>query len=154
MTIGNNNTKFNNYTYSNYNEHKVQNIQRSFKKMSKKILIDASNADQTRVAVTENDNLDEFGLLLNEHWELKKNTSNKISNSLIDKYYNLAINNGASGGKLIGAGGGGFLMFYSKNSNNKKKLRKAFSNSGLQEIHMPFELSGSKIALNISGGYK
>jgi D-glycero-alpha-D-manno-heptose-7-phosphate kinase len=102
----------------------------------------------------ENDNLDEFGLLLNEHWELKKNTSNKISNSLIDKYYNLAINNGASGGKLIGAGGGGFLMFYSKNSNNKKKLRKAFSNSGLQEIHMPFELSGSKIALNISGGYK
>ena len=28
--------------------------------MSKKILIDASNSDQTRIAVTENDKLDDF----------------------------------------------------------------------------------------------
>ena len=41
-----------------------QNIQWSFTKMSKKILIDASNSDQTRIAVTENDKLDDFEIEL------------------------------------------------------------------------------------------
>ena len=45
-----------------------------------------------------------------------------MSNPDIDKWYNLAMENGALGGKLIGAGGGGFLMFY---AGDKKKLRHA-----------------------------
>ena len=34
-----------------------------------------------------------------------------MSNDRIDHWYDLAMQNGALGGKLIGAGGGGFLMF-------------------------------------------
>ena len=30
----------------------------------------------------------------------------------MDKIYNTAIENGALGGKLLGAGGGGFFIFY------------------------------------------
>ena len=35
-----------------------------------------------------------------------------ISNEYIDSIYNEALNNGATGGKLLGAGGGGFFIFY------------------------------------------
>ena len=34
--------------------------------MSKKILIDTSNSDQTRIAVTDNDKLDEFEIESNK----------------------------------------------------------------------------------------
>jgi galactokinase/mevalonate kinase-like predicted kinase len=42
----------------------------------------------------------------------KRNPLNSISNSEIDSYYNLALEAGASGGKLLGAGGGGFILLY------------------------------------------
>ena len=43
-----------------------------------------------------------------------------MTNPDIDRWYDLAMDNGALGGKLIGAGGGGFLMFYAE---DKTKLR-------------------------------
>lgn len=54
----------------------------------------------------------QFGQLLNDAWKLKRQFSNKISNSLIDQIYDGALCNGAVGGKLLGAGGGGFFLFY------------------------------------------
>ena len=54
------------------------------------------------------------------HWEHKKKRSAGMSNPAIDEYYDLALHNGALGGKLIGAGGGGFLMFYTE---DKTRLR-------------------------------
>src|ERR687890_826412 len=56
--------------------------------------------------------LHKFGDLMNVHWEHKKKRSGGMSNPDIDRWYNLAMENGALGGKVIGAGGGGFLMFY------------------------------------------
>ena len=53
-----------------------------------------------------------FGECLNEAWKLKRNFSKKISNDHLDSIYNGAIENGAIGGKLLGAGGGGFFIFY------------------------------------------
>jgi D-glycero-alpha-D-manno-heptose-7-phosphate kinase len=57
-------------------------------------------------------NLQTFGKNLHKAWELKRQTSSKISNSHLDDIYNGAISNGAVGGKLLGAGGGGFFIFY------------------------------------------
>jgi D-glycero-alpha-D-manno-heptose-7-phosphate kinase len=54
----------------------------------------------------------EFGKSLNDAWQLKRQFSNKISNSFIDSIYDGALQNGAVGGKLLGAGGGGFFLFY------------------------------------------
>jgi len=99
----------------------------------------------------EKDNLDEFGRLLDDHWLEKKKTSKKISNYIIDKYYEIAKMNGALGGKIIGAGGGGFLMFYCNNKENKNKIRKEFSLKGLNEVRCPFESEGTKIILNLKG---
>jgi D-glycero-alpha-D-manno-heptose-7-phosphate kinase len=90
----------------------------------------------------ENGNLNKFGELLHEHWENKKKRSFKMSNVEIDNWYNFARDNGAIGGKLIGAGSGGFLLFYTE---DKIKLKKAFKAIGLKEVPIKFDYEGSKI---------
>lgn len=54
----------------------------------------------------------EFGHSLHEAWQSKRQFSTKISNSRLDQIYDGARQNGAIGGKLLGAGGGGFFLFY------------------------------------------
>lgn len=87
----------------------------------------------------------EFGELLHEHWEHKKRRSGGMSNPKIDDWYALAMNNGAVGGKLVGAGGGGFLMFYASDRNN---LRHAMTNAGLEEVRFRFDFEGTKVILS------
>jgi D-glycero-alpha-D-manno-heptose-7-phosphate kinase len=55
--------------------------------------------------------LNEFGSLLHQAWCCKKRLSSKITDPRIDELYDLARQNGAIGGKLLGAGGGGYLLF-------------------------------------------
>jgi D-glycero-alpha-D-manno-heptose-7-phosphate kinase len=55
--------------------------------------------------------LNEFGSLLHQAWRCKKRLSSKITDPQIDELYELARQNGAIGGKLLGAGGGGYLLF-------------------------------------------
>ena len=90
----------------------------------------------------ENGDLIKFGELMNVHWEHKKKRSGQMSNPKIDKWYNLAIKNGAVGGKLVGAGGGGFLMFYAK---DKVRLRHAMLQAGLEEVRFRFDFEGTKV---------
>jgi D-glycero-alpha-D-manno-heptose-7-phosphate kinase len=90
----------------------------------------------------ENGDTNLFGELMHEHWENKKSRSDGMSNSDIDRWYNLAIKNGAIGGKLVGAGGGGFLMFMAK---NKARLRKVMRESGLEEVRFKFDFEGTKV---------
>jgi len=90
----------------------------------------------------EKGNLVEFAELMNEHWEFKKVRSGYITNLKIDQWYDIAMENGAIGGKLIGAGGGGFLMFY---TNDNQKLRHAMAHEGLKEVRFKFDFEGTKI---------
>ncbi len=86
-----------------------------------------------------------FGELMHEHWEHKKNRSHGMSNPQIDDWYELAMNNGAIGGKLVGAGGGGFLMFMAKDRN---QLRKAMTGAGLEEVRFKFDFEGAKVMMS------
>jgi D-glycero-alpha-D-manno-heptose-7-phosphate kinase len=90
----------------------------------------------------EKGNLDEFADLMNVHWEHKKKRSGNMSNNKIDEWYDLAIKNGARGGKMIGAGGGGFLMFYAE---DKVKLRHTMREAGLPEVRFRFDFSGTQV---------
>ena len=54
----------------------------------------------------------DFGELLGAAWEYKKKMSPKIATSFIDEAYDVAIRNGALGGKVTGAGGGGYMLFF------------------------------------------
>ena len=87
----------------------------------------------------------EFAEIMQEHWEHKKRRSGGMSNHQIDEWYEIARENGAIGGKLVGAGGGGFLMFYTE---NRSKLRKAMSHAGLEEVRFRFDFEGTKILMS------
>ena len=89
-----------------------------------------------------NNNLEDFGLLLDQGWKIKKNLSDNISNSFIDEIYEKAIKAGAQGGKLLGAGASGFLLFYCE-EDRQDNVRKALSN--LKEFQFKFESEGSRI---------
>jgi len=95
----------------------------------------------------EQGNVGRFGMLLNEHWEQKKRRSGKISDSRIDRWYDIAKANGALGGKIMGAGGGGFFMFYCPNS-HKANLRQALAAEGLREMPYDFDFEGAKVLVN------
>ena len=83
----------------------------------------------------------EFGQLMNENWKLKQSLGAKISNPMVEGYYEGAMSAGALGGKLTGAGGGFLLLFVPPSCRTKvrEKLDKL--------IHVPFqfEFSGSQI---------
>jgi D-glycero-alpha-D-manno-heptose-7-phosphate kinase len=62
-------------------------------------------------ALIEGD-LKAIGQILNTSWHHKKMMADGISNQVIDKIYDTAMEAGAVGGKISGAGGGGFMIFY------------------------------------------
>jgi D-glycero-alpha-D-manno-heptose-7-phosphate kinase len=96
-------------------------------------------------AALVNGKVNDFGELMHEHWEHKKRRSGGMSNPKIDDWYELGIQNGAVGGKLVGAGGGGFLMFYAEDRN---RLRHAMARAGLEEVRFRFDFEGTKILLS------
>jgi D-glycero-alpha-D-manno-heptose-7-phosphate kinase len=102
---------------------------------------------QTRKAL-ENGDVDMFGKLLHVHWLTKKKRSQRMTDPFIDECYEVALKNGALGGKLIGAGGGGFLMFYCRGE-NKPKLSQAMKKTGLKPLRFRFDFEGAKTLINI-----
>jgi D-glycero-alpha-D-manno-heptose-7-phosphate kinase len=92
----------------------------------------------------EDGNLPRFAELMRVHWERKKQRSGSMSNDNINRWYDLAMESGALGGKLIGAGGGGFLLFYAE---EKTRLRLAMAQAGLQEVRFRFDFEGTKVVI-------
>ena len=92
----------------------------------------------------EGGDLGEFARLMDVHWQRKKERSGGMSNPQINEWYDLAMANGALGGKLIGAGGGGFLMFYAP---DKARLRHAMRTTGMKEVRFRFDFEGTKIVI-------
>jgi D-glycero-alpha-D-manno-heptose-7-phosphate kinase len=93
-------------------------------------------------AALEAGDLPGWAEIMDAHWEHKKKRSPGMTNECIDAYYRLARENGALGGKLIGAGGGGFLMFYSE---GKTRLRRAMCNAGLREVRHQLDFEGTRV---------
>lgn len=84
----------------------------------------------------------DFGRILHENWMLKQKLASGISNGDIDEIYQTGMQNGATGGKLLGAGGGGFMLFYCE---KEKQPRLIQSLHKLRPIEFRFEYEGSKL---------
>ena len=65
-----------------------------------------------------------------------------MSNGRINYWYELAMNAGANGGKLIGAGGGGYLMFLCE---ERARVRQVLAEEGLEEVRFRFDFEGTKV---------
>ncbi len=90
----------------------------------------------------ESGDLAGFAEVMNVHWQSKRQRSANMTNDKIDQWYQLGLDNGALGGKLIGAGGGGFLMFYAE---DHARLRKAMQKAGLTEVRFRFDFEGTEV---------
>ena len=86
-----------------------------------------------------------LGHLLNQNWLLKKALSQKVSNNLIDTYYQGAMQNGALGGKILGAGGGGFLFMIAPKKDHGKIIQAL---NGLEVVNFNFEPIGTRTLVN------
>lgn len=89
----------------------------------------------------EQNRLDDFGSILNEGWQKKRELASGVSNLTIDALYDTAMQNGATGGKLLGAGGGGFLLFYCEKE-RQDDLERAL---GLRRFPFSFESDGTSV---------
>lgn len=98
--------------------------------------------DAEKILVQEDKQLDEFGKLLDYTWKLKRRVGRKVTTHYIDELYQIALNAGAYGGKLLGAGGGGFLLFYVP-VDAQESVRKALNH--LMYVPFEFENEGSRI---------
>ena len=99
----------------------------------------ASKAEKILCSGTD---LKEFGELLHQSWLIKRSLSDLVSNPKLDEIYNLGMQAGAYGGKLLGAGAGGFMLFFARPDKHPAILQ------ALQEyLHVPFDFDceGSKI---------
>jgi len=95
----------------------------------------------------EGEDLRGFGLALDEVWQSKKLVSTKISNPRIDFLYNLALRNGALGGKITGAGGGGFLLVFC-DPTHQPNVRTAMGAEGVREMTFSFDFQGAQLLVN------
>ena len=92
----------------------------------------------------ENGKIDDYGYLLDEHWNLKKKIGTFMSNPNVNILYENLKKNGVTGGKIIGAGGGGFLMTFVPKK-NRSKFNKYIKKKNLDILDWNFHPKGSEI---------
>ena len=88
--------------------------------------------------------LNQFGQLLDRHYNLKRKISSNMSSKKLNQIYDYAISNGSIGGKNIGAGGGGLFMFYVA-KNKQTEFREAMMSKKLIELRWSYESKGVRL---------
>jgi D-glycero-alpha-D-manno-heptose-7-phosphate kinase len=101
----------------------------------------------TTIELLRAGDLDRYGALLHESWEMKKRLARGISNPQIDRWYDVARAHGALGGKLTGAGGGGFLMLYCAEQ-AQEGVTAALEASGLVRMDFRFDEGGAVVLID------
>ncbi|HYG78503.1 MAG TPA: galactokinase [Planctomycetota bacterium] len=92
--------------------------------------------------------LDDFGRMLDEHWQYKKRMSDKISLPHIDKLYDHVRKEfGVLGGKIIGAGGGGCLMLYCPREH--QRLARFMQDNHMPRLDYSIAFEGAKVVTDL-----
>ena len=105
------------------------------------------HAQEARQIIKDGFNVEKFGQLLNNTWQQKRKLATNISTSIIDGWYDKALNNGAIGGKICGAGGGGFLLLVI-NPDLRTETRNSLKD--LADLEIKYEPTGSEILISTS----
>ena len=122
----------------------VDNIKEG--KIDNLLLEMANSTNEAIIMLAKEKEMSIIGELLDTAWSIKRNLADGVTQKWIDNIYFSAIENGAYGGKLMGAGGGGFFMFLVPPS-----LQEHFKKT-MEEIKVwvPFQFdnNGSQVILN------
>jgi D-glycero-alpha-D-manno-heptose-7-phosphate kinase len=111
-------------------------------KAKQKVLRSMVDLARQLKAELQRNNLDAFGEIIHENWELKRSLTSAVSSRAIDGWYAAGRKAGAIGGKLLGAGSGGFIMFYAPRERHEAIARALKT---LRRMDFRFEPQGSKI---------
>lgn len=103
------------YTGASRSSAKIIDEQRKNTRENKTAAIEAmhkikQSAIDMKTAILRGD-LQSFATILGQAWEDKKKMATSITNPMIQKAFDTALEAGAIAGKVSGAGGGGFIMF-------------------------------------------
>ena len=97
----------------------------------------------------ERGDLDTFAHLLDYSWQEKRRLAPGLSTSFIDECYALALEHGASAGKITGAGGGGFLLLYC-HEQAQNGVTHVLEDRGLKRMNFRFDQQGATVILNVA----
>jgi D-glycero-alpha-D-manno-heptose-7-phosphate kinase len=92
----------------------------------------------------ETGNLKAFADLLHRSWLEKRQLTSGISNPNLDRYYQVARECGALGGRITGAGGGGLLMLYCP-SERQQAVTEALAALGVERWPVLLEDEGVQL---------
>ncbi len=87
--------------------------------------------------------LHDFGALLHAEWETKQRLSPKIGTGHLREIYEAARENGALGGKAVGAGGGGFMLLYCP-FDRKHRIAEQLRSKGCTVSDLAFSTGGAQ----------
>ena len=125
----------------------VENIKQG--KTNEELLSMTALANEGIQAMLRQDGFDAIGRLLDQNWKLKRRLADSVSAKWMDDLYQVAIQKGAFGGKLMGAGAGGFFFFLAPPSKHQQ-IREALSQIKLW-VPCKIDHSGSKVIFYNSG---
>jgi len=122
----------------------VDNIKEG--KIDNLLLEMANSTNEAIIMLAKEKEMSIIGELLDTAWSIKRNLADGVTQKWIDNIYFSAIENGAYGGKLMGAGGGGFFMFLVP-PNSQEHFKKTMKEI---KVWVPFQFdnNGSQVILN------
>ncbi len=85
--------------------------------------------------------MNRFGYILEETWELKKKAFPRSTNRYINSLHLAAKKAGAIGGRVVGVGGGGHMIFYCQ-LGTEYKVAKTLQSLGAKIIDFSFDFGG------------
>jgi D-glycero-alpha-D-manno-heptose-7-phosphate kinase len=91
--------------------------------------------------------IDSVGDCFSRTWAATRRLAPSMSDPWIDQCHKIAVEAGATGGKLNGLGGAGFLLFYSE-PDAQQRVADALEAAGLRRIPMHFETNGVSMLLD------
>ena len=121
----------------------LQNVKEKHKETIEALHYVKGLSEEMNSALKQSD-ITHFGGLLHKGWVAKKKFAKGVSNEDVDKMYDVALENGALGGKLTGAGGGGHMLFYCEKPKQDRLIEK-MKNIGLKHIKFNFNRDGPKV---------
>lgn len=135
-------------TFTGGSRHSTE-LQRKLKKgMSEKnkikALLDLKKATVEFKSALLQKNWQKLGKLLDRAWQNKKRSNPAATNERIDFLYNLALEKGALGGKIMGAGGEGHMFFFCP-PDKQMNLTRALSAEGVEIIDFEIDEKGLQV---------